>query len=154
MLLANALGPLWDVYLATPTAQLTTLGAWLGIIAFSLQLYFDFSGYSDMAIGLGRMLGFEFLENFNYPYISKSASEFWRRWHISLGSWFREYLYFPLGGSRVGKGRMVFNLLVVWAATGIWHGASWNFLCWGLYWFVWIGLEKVWLGRALDRAPA
>ena len=154
VLLANALGPLWDVYLATPTAQLTTLGAWLGIIAFSLQLYFDFSGYSDMAIGLGRMLGFEFLENFNYPYISKSASEFWRRWHISLGSWFREYLYFPLGGSRVGKGRMVFNLLVVWAATGIWHGASWNFLCWGLYWFVWIGLEKVWLGRALDRAPA
>ena len=154
VLLANALGPLWDVYLATPSARLTTLGAWLGIVAFSLQLYFDFSGYSDMAIGLGRMLGFEFLENFNYPYISKSASEFWRRWHISLGSWFREYLYFPLGGSRVGKGRMVFNLLVVWAATGIWHGASWNFLFWGLYWFVWITLEKLWLGRILDKAPA
>ena len=153
VLLANALGPLWDVYLATPSHQLTTLGAWLGILAFSLQLYFDFSGYSDMAIGLGRMLGFEFLENFNYPYLSKSASEFWRRWHISLGSWFREYLYFPLGGSRVGKGRMVFNLLVVWAATGIWHGASWNFLCWGLYWFVWIALEKLWLGKWLDRAP-
>ena len=154
VLLANALGPLWDVYLATPGARLTTLGAWLGIAAFSLQLYFDFSGYSDMAIGLGRMLGFEFLENFNYPYISKSASEFWRRWHISLGSWFREYLYFPLGGSRAGRGRMVFNLLVVWAATGIWHGASWNFLIWGLYWFVWITLEKLWLGRALDKAPA
>ena len=154
VLLANALGPLWDVYLATPTAQLTTLGAWLGIIAFSLQLYFDFSGYSDMAIGLGRMLGFEFLENFNYPYISKSASEFWRRWHISLGSWFREYLYFPLGGSRVKPARMVFNLLVVWAATGIWHGASWNFLIWGLYWFVWIGLEKLWLEKVLDKTPA
>ncbi len=146
VLLANALGPLWDVYLATPSSQLTTLGAWLGITAFSLQLYFDFSGYSDMAIGLGRMLGFEFLENFNYPYLSKSASEFWRRWHISLGSWFREYLYFPLGGSRVSRGRMVFNLLIVWAATGIWHGASWNFLLWGLYWFVWITLEKLWLG--------
>ncbi len=153
VLLANALGPLWDVYLATPGEQLTTLGAWLGIAAFSLQLYFDFSGYSDMAIGLGRMLGFEFLENFNYPYLSKSASEFWRRWHISLGSWFREYLYFPLGGSRVGPARMVFNLLIVWAATGIWHGASWNFLLWGLYWFVWIGLEKLWLGKVLDRAP-
>ena len=154
VLLANALGPLWDVYQATPGSQLTTLGAWLGIIAFSLQLYFDFSGYSDMAIGLGRMLGFEFLENFNYPYLSRSASEFWRRWHISLGSWFREYLYFPLGGSRVGKGRMVFNLLIVWAATGIWHGASWNFLIWGLYWFVWIALEKLWLGRWLDKIPA
>lgn len=153
VLLANALGPLWDVYLATPSSQLTTLGAWLGIAAFSLQLYFDFSGYSDMAIGLGRMLGFEFLENFNYPYLSKSASEFWRRWHISLGSWFREYLYFPLGGSRVSRGRMVFNLLIVWAATGIWHGASWNFLLWGLYWFVWITLEKLWLGKALDRIP-
>ncbi|MCI9367981.1 MAG: MBOAT family protein, partial [Oscillospiraceae bacterium] len=154
VLLANALGPLWDVYLATPSAQLTTSGAWLGILAFSLQLYFDFSGYSDMAIGLGRMLGFEFLENFNYPYISKSASEFWRRWHISLGSWFREYLYFPLGGSRVKPARMVFNLLIVWAATGIWHGASWNFLLWGLYWFVWIGLEKLWLDKALSKAPA
>ncbi len=154
VLLANALGPLWDVYLATPGEQLTTLGAWLGIAAFSLQLYFDFSGYSDMAIGLGRMLGFEFLENFNYPYLSKSASEFWRRWHISLGSWFREYLYFPLGGSRVGPARMVFNLLIVWAATGIWHGASWNFLLWGLYWFVWIGLEKLWLGKVLDQTPA
>ena len=153
VLLANALGPLWDIYKATPPDQLTTLGAWMGIIAFALQLYFDFSGYSDMAIGLGRMLGFEFLENFNYPYLSKSASEFWRRWHISLGSWFREYVYFPLGGSRVSKGRMVFNLLVVWAATGIWHGASWNFLFWGLYWFVWIALEKLWLGKWLDRAP-
>ena len=154
VLLANAIGPLWDVYLATPSDQLTTLGAWLGILAFSLQLYFDFSGYSDMAIGLGRMLGFDFLENFNYPFLSKSASEFWRRWHISLGSWFREYLFVPLGGSRVNKGRLMFNLLVVWAATGIWHGASWNFLLWGLYWFVWITLEKLWLGKWVDKFPA
>ena len=153
VLLANALGPLWDVYLATPTDQLTTLGAWLGIIAFSLQLYFDFSGYSDMAIGLGRMLGFEFLENFNYPYLAKSATEFWQRWHISLGTWFREYLYFPLGGSRVKPPRLVFNLLIVWAATGIWHGANWNFLLWGLYYFFWIVLEKLWLGKLLKKAP-
>ena len=154
VLLANALGPLWDVYLATPSAQLTTSGAWLGILAFSLQLYFDFSGYSDMAIGLGRMLGFEFLENFNYPYISKSASEFWRRWHISLGSWFREYLYIPLGGNRRGKGRQVFNLFVVWAATGIWHGANWTFLFWGLYFFALLMAEKFVLLRVLERVPA
>lgn len=154
VLLANNLGKLWDVYLATPGHELTTLGAWLGIIAFSLQLYFDFSGYSDMAIGLGRMLGFEFLENFNYPYISKSATEFWRRWHISLGSWFRDYLYIPLGGNRVGKGRLMFNLLIVWAATGIWHGASWNFLIWGLYYCFFVVLEKLWLGKYLKKAPA
>ena len=153
VLLANNLGKLWDVYLATPGGELTTLGAWLGIIAFSLHLYFDFSGYSDMAIGLGRMLGFEFLENFNYPYISKSATEFWRRWHISLGSWFREYLYIPLGGNRVKTGRLIFNLLIVWAATGIWHGASWNFLIWGLYYFVWLVLEKLFLGKYLKKAP-
>ncbi len=154
VLLANAIGQLWDVYKATPTAQLTTLGAWLGVIAFSLQLYFDFSGYSDMAIGLGRMLGFEFLENFNYPYLSKSATEFWRRWHISLGSWFREYLYFPLGGSRVKVSRMIFNLLVVWACTGIWHGASWNFLIWGLYYFVLLVIEKTFLLKRLEKLPA
>ncbi len=154
VLLANNLGKLWDVYLATPGAELTTLGAWLGIVAFSLQLYFDFSGYSDMAIGLGRMLGFEFLENFNYPYISKSATEFWRRWHISLGNWFREYLYIPLGGNRVGKARLMLNLLIVWAATGIWHGASWNFLIWGLYYCFFIVMEKLWLGKYLKKAPA
>ena len=153
VLLANAIGQLWDVYKAAPTAQLTTLGAWLGIVAFSFQLYFDFSGYSDMAIGLGRMLGFEFLENFNYPYLSKSATEFWRRWHISLGSWFREYLYFPLGGSRVKPARMVFNLLVVWAATGIWHGASWNFLLWGMFYFVLLVVEKLFLLRRLEKLP-
>ena len=126
VLLANNLGMLWDTFKALPTGQLTTAGAWLGILAFSFQLYFDFSGYSDMAVGLGRMLGFEFGKNFNYPYISRSLTEFWRRWHISLGSWFREYLYIPLGGNRVDKPRLLFNLLIVWAATGIWHGASWK----------------------------
>ena len=154
VLLANNIGKLWDVYLALPADQLTTAGAWLGVAAFSLQLYFDFSGYSDMAVGLGRMLGFEFLRNFNYPYISKSVTEFWRRWHISLGSWFREYLYIPMGGNRVSKPRMFFNLFVVWAATGIWHGASWNFLVWGLYFAVLIILEKAFLGRVLEKLPA
>ncbi len=154
VLIANNVGMLWDHYAALPVGELSVLGAWLGTLAFSLQIYFDFSGYSDMAIGLGRMLGFEFLPNFNYPYISKSASEFWRRWHISLGSWFREYVYFPLGGSRVSKPRMVFNLLVVWALTGIWHGASWNFLFWGLYFFAFLTLEKLVYGKALQRLPA
>ena len=153
VLLANAIGQLWDVYLATPVAELTTLGAWLGILAFSFQLYFDFSGYSDMAIGLGRMLGFEFLDNFNYPYLSRSATEFWRRWHISLGSWFREYMYIPLGGNRVSKPRLVFNLLIVWAATGIWHGASWNFLFWGLFYFVLLVFEKFWFAGVLKKLP-
>ena len=153
VLLANAIGQLWDVYLATPVAELTTLGAWLGILAFSFQLYFDFSGYSDMAIGLGRMLGFEFLDNFNYPYLSRSATEFWRRWHISLGSWFRDYMYIPLGGNRVSKPRLIFNLLIVWAATGIWHGASWNFLFWGLFYFVLLVFEKFWFAGVLKKLP-
>ena len=116
-----------------PPGDLTVAGAWLGVLAFAFQIYFDFSGYSDMAVGLGRMLGFEFMRNFNYPYISRSITEFWRRWHISLSTWFREYLYIPLGGNRCSKGRWVLNLFLVWAATGIWHGASWNFLLWGLY---------------------
>lgn len=117
---------------------------WLAAIAYTLQIYFDFSGYSDMAIGLGRMFGFRFLENFNYPYIAKSATEFWRRWHISLGTWFRDYLYFPLGGSRVSsKGRLVFNLFIVWGLTGLWHGANWTYICWGLIFFVLITLEKL-----------
>ncbi len=153
VLIANNVGMLWDYYAALPVGELSVLGAWLGTLAFSLQIYFDFSGYSDMATGLGRMLGFEFLPNFNYPYISKSASEFWRRWHISLGSWFREYVYFPLGGSRVKKSRMVFNLFVVWACTGIWHGASWNFLFWGLYFFVFLTLEKLVYGKSLAKLP-
>ena len=153
VLIANAVGPLWDTYLATPASELTTLGAWLGIIAFGFQLYFDFSGYSDMAIGLGRMLGFDFLDNFNYPYISRSATEFWRRWHISRGNWFRDYMYIPLGGNRVGKVRLIFNLLIVWAATGIWHGASWNFLIWGLFYFVVLVFEKFWFLKVLKKAP-
>jgi alginate O-acetyltransferase complex protein AlgI len=154
VLLANNLGLLWDAYQAMPTGQLTTAGAWLGILAFTFQLYFDFSGYSDMAVGLGRMLGFEFMKNFNYPYISRSLTEFWRRWHISLGSWFREYLYIPLGGNRVGKARLLLNLMVVWAATGIWHGASWNFLLWGLYYGVLLVCEKFFLGKVLSKLPA
>ena len=153
VLLANNLGQLWDAYKALPTEELTVLGAWLGVAAFSLQLYFDFSGYSDMAIGLGRMLGFEFLKNFDYPYISRSVTEFWRRWHISLGSWFREYVYIPMGGNRVSGGRLCFNLLVVWGLTGLWHGASWNFLLWGLYFGVLLILEKLWLKKWIDRWP-
>ena len=142
LLIANNVGMLWEAYKAMAPEELTVAGAWLGVLAFTFQIYFDFSGYSDMAVGLGRMLGFEFLPNFNYPYISKSITEFWRRWHISLSTWFREYLYIPLGGNRCSKPRWMFNLLVVWAATGIWHGASWNYLIWGLYFFVLLMLEK------------
>ena len=154
LLLANNVGMLWDSYKAMAPDQLTVAGSWLGVLAFSLQLYFDFSGYSDMATGLGHMFGFDFLANFNYPYISKSITEFWRRWHISLGTWFREYLYIPLGGNRCSKGRWMFNLLVVWAATGIWHGASWNYLIWGLYFFLLLMAEKFFLLDWLKKAPA
>lgn len=153
VLIANNIGALWDIYAAKAPGELTVLGSWLGILAFSLQIYFDFSGYSDMAIGLGRMLGFEFLENFNYPYISKSVTEFWRRWHISLGTWFRDYVYIPLGGNRKGPWRQIFNLLVVWALTGFWHGANWTFLCWGLYYAVFLILEKLFLLKGLKRVP-
>ena len=127
-----------------PNSELTVVMAWVGAIAYTFQIFFDFGGYSDMAIGLGKMFGFEFLENFNYPYISLSVSEFWRRWHMSLGTWFRDYVYFPLGGSRVkSKARLVFNLFVVWSLTGIWHGANWTFLCWGLMYFVLLTIEKL-----------
>lgn len=153
VLLANSIGMLWDVYSAMPVAELTTAGAWLGVIAFSFQIYFDFSAYSDMAIGLGHMLGFDFLENFDYPYISKSITEFWRRWHISLGTWFRDYVYIPLGGNRKGLARQFFNILVVWALTGIWHGASWNFLLWGLYYAALLMIEKAFLLKKLNKAP-
>ncbi len=151
VLLANNIGSLWDYYKAQPAP--TALGAWLGILAFAFQLYFDFSGYSDMARGLGQMFGFTFLENFNYPYLSKSASEFWRRWHISLGSWFREYLYIPLGGNRKGAARTVLNLAIVWLCTGLWHGASWNFVLWGAYYGLILILEKLFLLRLLERLP-
>ncbi len=142
VLLANSIGALWTEVEAMNYANISTVLAWLGIIAFALQIYFDFSGYSLMAIGLGKMLGFNFPQNFNHPYISKSATEFWRRWHMTLGSWFREYLYIPLGGNRCGKYRQIFNIFVVWAATGFWHGASWNFVLWGLFFFVLLILEK------------
>lgn len=153
VLIANNVGALWDVYAAKSASNLTVLGSWLGIIAFTLQIYFDFSGYSDMAIGLGKMLGFEFLENFNYPYISKSVTEFWRRWHISLSTWFRDYVYIPLGGNRRGFSRQLLNILIVWALTGMWHGANWTFLVWGLYYAVFLVIEKAFLLKVLDRTP-
>ncbi|MBE6719897.1 MAG: MBOAT family protein [Ruminococcaceae bacterium] len=153
VLIANTVGELFSQISAT-TEGLTTATAWLGIIAFTLQIYFDFSGYSDMAIGLGRMFGFKFNENFLYPYQSKSITEFWRRWHISLSSFFKEYLYIPLGGNRKGKARQILNLFIVWALTGLWHGASWNFVLWGLYYFVILVIEKFVLKKLLDKAPA
>ena len=142
VLLANQFGMLWETVSADPVAA-GAIGAWVGACAYTLQIYFDFAGYSDMARGLGRMLGFEFCINFNYPYISKSVTEFWRRWHISLSTWFRDYVYFPLGGSRVNsKWKHIRNLFVVWLLTGIWHGANWTFIAWGLFYFVLLVLEK------------
>ena len=149
VLLANNIGVLWDSCAAV--SDRTVVGAWLGAAAFSLQLYFDFSGYSDMAIGLGRVLGFRYKENFNYPYVSLSATEFWRRWHISLGTWFRDYLYIPLGGNRRGLPRQLVNILIVWALTGLWHGANWTFLFWGLYYALFLILEKTVLLKYLNN---
>lgn len=144
VLLANNFALLADMAFNMPADEISFSFAWFGAICYTLQIYYDFSGYSDMAIGLGRMFGFRFPENFNYPYISRSTSEFWRRWHISLGSWFRDYVYFPLGGSRVNsRKRIVFNLLVVWFLTGLWHGANWTFILWGLLYFVSISVEKL-----------
>lgn len=154
VLLANSVGKLWDNYRVMEAADLSVAGAWLGLLAFCFQIYFDFSGYSDMAMGLGKMLGFDFNINFNYPYISRSITEFWRRWHISLSSWFRDYLYIPLGGNRKGKIRWMFNILVVWTATGIWHGASINFLFWGLYYALILMIEKLWLLKRLEKLPS
>ena len=153
VLIANQVGALWDTVAALPGTSLTAGTAWLGALAFTFQIYFDFSGYSDMAIGLGKMLGFQFLENFDYPYLSRSITEYWRRWHISLGTWFREYVYIPLGGNRRGLPRQILNLIIVWGLTGLWHGASWNFLLWGLYYGVILIAEKVWLQKPLQRAP-
>ena len=154
VLLANNIGLIWTQVSGLGWDQITVLGAWIGIAAFSFQIYFDFSGYSDMAIGLGKMFGFTFLENFEYPYISKSVTEFWRRWHISLGTWFREYVYIPLGGNRHGIGKQLRNIAVVWLLTGFWHGASWNFVAWGLYYCVLLIMEKLFLLKALQRIPA
>ena len=154
VILANAMGEIADqVFSRSGTALLTTPLAWLGAAAFTLQIYFDFSGYSDMAIGLGRMLGFHFNENFSYPYIADSITDFWRRWHISLSSWFRDYIYIPLGGNRRGVPRQILNLLVVWSLTGLWHGANWTFILWGLYYGLLLILEKFLIGDRLRRIP-
>ena len=153
VLIANQMGAMWDAIRATGQPN-GVLGSWVGIAGYTLQIYFDFSGYSDMACGLGNMLGFEFLKNFNYPYISKSVTEFWRRWHISLSTWFREYVYIPLGGNRRGVPRQIFNLMVVWFLTGLWHGASYNFILWGVYYGVILIIEKFILKNLLDKLPA
>ena len=152
VLLANTMGVLWAELSASPQNN-GVLGAWVGVFAYSFQIYFDFSGYSDMACGLGRMLGFRFLQNFNYPYIADSVTDFWRRWHISLSTWFREYVYIPLGGNRKGLPRQILNLLIVWALTGLWHGASWNFVVWGVYYGVLLTLEKLFFGKLLEKLP-
>ncbi|MBO4460714.1 MAG: MBOAT family protein [Clostridiales bacterium] len=154
VLLANNIGLLWSMVSETEAAQLTLVGAWLGIIAFAFQIYFDFSGYSDMAIGLGKMLGFDFKENFNYPYLSKSVTEFWRRWHMSLGTWFRDYVYIPLGGNKKGLPVQLRNIAIVWILTGFWHGAAWNFVLWGIFYGVLLLIEKLFLLKRLEKAPA
>ena len=154
VLIANTVGAVWSQISAMDIRELPVLTAWIGLFAFTFQIYFDFSGYSDMAIGLGRMFGFHFLENFDYPYISKSITEFWRRWHISLSSWFKEYVYIPLGGNRKGFPKQIRNILIVWLLTGFWHGASWNFVAWGLYFGVLLIVEKLFLLRFLKKLPA
>ena len=152
IILANNLGMIVDIM--TKSNEKSVLSYWMVAIFFSLQIYYDFSGYSDMAIGLGRMFGFDFLENFNYPFISKSIKEFWRRWHISLSSFFRDYVYIPLGGNRVSRGRWIFNLLIVWSLTGLWHGDSWNFILWGLYFALLLIIENLFLQNILSKLPA
>lgn len=154
VLLANTIGLIWTQISAMNPADVPLLTAWIGILAFTFQIYFDFSGYSDMAIGLGQMFGFTFLENFNYPYMSKSITEFWRRWHISLSTWFRDYVYIPLGGNRRGLPIQIRNILIVWMLTGVWHGASWNFVAWGLFFGVLLTAEKLFLLKWLEKAPS
>ncbi|EOU2107071.1 MBOAT family protein, partial [Clostridium perfringens] len=151
VLIANNIGLLWNEIQELGISYVSTPLLWLGVIAFSFQIYFDFSGYSSMAIGLGKMLGFDFPENFNFPYISRSITEFWRRWHITLGSWFKEYVYIPMGGNRLGKNRIILNLFIVWFLTGFWHGAKYNFIIWGLYFFFLIVIEKVFLMNYLNK---
>lgn len=153
VLLANSAGALWDSIRVMDASTMPALTAWLGIAAYTFQIYFDFSAYSDMAIGLGHMFGFRFLENFNYPYQAKSVTEFWRRWHISLGTWFREYVYIPLGGNRVSRVRFIRNIMIVWMLTGIWHGADWNFVLWGIYYGVLLLVEKLFLKKYLEKTP-
>ena len=153
VLIANNIGALWDAIAVLTVDGLAAGTAWLGALAYTFQIYFDFSGYSDMAIGLGKMFGFHFLENFNYPYISKSITEFWRRWHISLSSWFKEYVYIPLGGNRCKIAKQIRNILVVWMLTGIWHGANWNYVLWGCYYGALLLIEKLVLKKVLNRLP-
>lgn len=154
VILANNIGFLFSEISATPQSDLSVTASWLGILAYTFQIYFDFSGYSDMAIGLGKMFGFDFLENFNYPYISKSITDFWRRWHISLSSWFRDYVYIPLGGNRKGLARQCVNIMIVWFLTGFWHGANWNFMIWGIYFGVILLIEKIFFGKILRKLPS
>ena len=154
VLLANNIGLLWSAISKTDISQLSVVSAWLGAIAFAFQIYFDFSGYSDMAIGLGKIFGFDFLENFNYPYISKSVTEFWRRWHISMGTWFRDYVYISLGGNRKGFAVQIRNIAVVWLLTGFWHGASWNYVLWGVFYGILLIIEKLFLLKYLNKAPS
>jgi len=153
VLLANTFGQSVDYIMGVPSGQMGTLTAWLAVILYTLQIYYDFSGYSDMAIGLGRIFGFYYEENFNYPYLSSSITEFWRRWHISLSTWFRDYLYIPLGGNKKGLGRTCVNLFIVFLATGLWHGASMTFIIWGIYHGIFILSERLWLKKVLDRNP-
>ncbi|KJS00417.1 MAG: hypothetical protein VR65_13035 [Desulfobulbaceae bacterium BRH_c16a] len=153
VLLANPLGQMADTVFSMPTSELSTLAVWIGAVSYTLQIYYDFSGYSDMAIGLGRMFGFTFLENFNFPYVSRSIQEFWRRWHISLSNWFRDYLYIPLGGNRKGPRRTIINLFIVFFLCGLWHGASWNFIFWGLFHGFFLSIERGRWGSMLQRAP-
>lgn len=153
VLLANNIGALWEEISAVNFAGMDIMTAWMGILAFAFQIYFDFSGYSDMAIGVGAVMGFHFPENFKYPYLSFSVTEFWRRWHISLSSWFRDYVYIPLGGNRKGLARQIVNILIVWTLTGIWHGAGWNFLFWGIWFAVFLILEKMGIGMVLHYLP-
>lgn len=154
MILANSMGEIADAAFSQSAGDLSVAFAWLGALAYTGQIYFDFSAYSDMAIGLGKIFGFHFLENFDYPYISKSVTEFWRRWHISLSTWFRDYIYIPLGGSYCSKKRQAFNMFVVWACTGMWHGAAWNFVVWGMWFYILLVGEKYLWGKGLGKMPA
>jgi alginate O-acetyltransferase complex protein AlgI len=151
VLVANSMGLIADEVFALQPFEMSTALAWVGVLAYTAQIYYDFSGYSDMAIGLGKMFGFEFLENFNYPYVSKSITEFWRRWHISLSTWFRDYVYIPLGGNRVNRAKFIRNILLVWLLTGFWHGAAWNFIAWGLYFGLLLMMEKFVIGKYLKQ---
>ena len=153
VLIANQMALIADTIYGGDISQTGTISLWLAAISYTLQIYFDFSGYSDMAIGLGKVFGFHFLENFNYPYIARNITDFWRRWHISLSTWFRDYVYIPLGGNRVSKLKWLRNILVVWMLTGLWHGASWNFILWGLYYGILLIIEKLFLGKWIEKLP-